>query len=110
MARDYHAEYEARNELARERGFDSYNDERRLSEALRDSPGRMDYFEEVFGTRDWKEVADEGGAAAYYNAFIDPVSAHEARSSDSARAYWFVEVTGDVESFEEWEELYGDDT
>lgn len=43
MPRDYGAEYERRNELAADRGFDSYGDQRAWIESVRDQMGEIGF-------------------------------------------------------------------
>ena len=108
--RDYKAEYQRRQAKARAEGFRSYGQKRKAKERYESEPELR---------RNWQQQADDVPElpvfdpmedprifSAWYSAFYDPVESKR-RDRNSGRAFWFVAVTGQVASFDDWEERYG---
>lgn len=100
-----HAVYERRNELARERGFLSYSQQRREFEYARRSEswqyGQTSYVEQ-YGLPRASNPADIARVRLFYQAFkIAP----DDYSVNGAKARWFVTVEGIME-YDEWRERY----
>lgn len=105
--RDYRAEYARRKELATEQGWRSYSQKRTASERFRDEEDirRRWQHQAVERELDLDPTAEPQDFAAFYRAFYDPKESRR-RDANSARAKWFVEVTGQVASYNVWEERY----
>jgi hypothetical protein len=97
--RNHRAVHARRNELARERGFKSYAEQRKVMEYASDSeeielinpePLRVDRSEDLAMAR------------THYDAFKRNPSDY---GPDSAKAKWFVEYVG-LMSYKEWAEHY----
>jgi hypothetical protein len=105
MARDYSAEYERRNELAQEQGWDSYGEKRHDLE-------RFDAREDL--QERWDKAMDEFGLTDNYqdfHAFMD-IFGGTGEFNDSTAVgdplyEWYVEITGEFTP-EEWAEKYGE--
>lgn len=107
--RDYKAEYQQRQRKAKSEGFKSYAQKRRAKERYEAEPELRRNFQ---GWGDEVEIPifdpmdDPRIFSAWYRAFYDPTESKR-RDKNSARAFWFVAVTGQVASFADWQERYG---
>ncbi len=94
-----------RTELARERGFRSYSEQRKEFEYARRSEswqyGQTSYVEQ-YGMPSARNPADVRRVRLFYQAFkVNP----DDYSAKGAKARWFVEVEGIME-YDEWRERY----
>jgi hypothetical protein len=98
-SRNHRATHARRNELARERGFKSYAEQRKVMEYARDSELVEDINPEPLRS---DNAEDRKLARTYYDAFVTNPNDYGA---DSAKAKWFVEYEG-LLTYKEWTEHY----
>ena len=102
MARDYAAEYERREELAHERGFESYAEERAFREETqfeRELAGSSEEWQERHGG-DWRQDNPQQLAAFYENVLEPQMNGEPPSGMDKHNA---------VAYFIEWEDMDEDD-
>lgn len=109
-ARDYATEYARRKSLAQEQGWKSYSQKRTAHKAIKtDDDIGLSHYVKVEEPAYYATGGDEGGSeavtAAWWRALHDKTDS-KSRSVNSARAYWYVEVTGQVASYGVWQEKY----
>ena len=100
---------ENRNRKAREEGFRSYSQKRRAKERFAQEPElRLNWQRQADDVPDLPLFPEDEPNlfSDWYRAMYDPTESKR-RDRNSARAYWFVVVTGKVASFDDWEERYG---
>lgn len=107
--RNYRAEYERRKAKARTEGFQGYSQKRRAKERFESEPDlRLNWQRRSADVPDQPLFPEDDPEtfALWYRAFYDSKESKR-RDRDSARAQWFVNVTGQVASFDDWQERYG---
>lgn len=99
------ATFQRRNELAKERGFRSYYDQRKQFEYARRSEswqyGQTSYVQH-YGMPRTTNPADIARVRLFYNAFALHPNDYSVRG---AKARWFVEIEG-IMDYDEWRERY----
>lgn len=98
-ARDHKRTIQRRNELARERGYKSYAEQRKIQEA---ATGAFVWENADLGTPSMKNAEDRENLLLFKRAFFDEP---ENYATDGPKAKWFVEVAG-IMTEEEWREHY----
>lgn len=103
--RDHRTTYERRQELARERGFTGYSQQRREFEYARRSEswqyGQTSYVQH-YGMPRASNPADVARVRLFYQAFAMNPNDY---SIGGAKARWFVEIEG-IMDYDEWRERY----
>lgn len=103
-------DYARRNQLRQEKGWRSYSQYRAAQKEhaahpeLRDSSFAWSAADAPSGEGEAGDE-DEELYAAWYRAFRDKKE-RSSKAVDSPKAKWFVEVTGKVPSYNEWEARY----
>ena len=98
-ARNHRTTYQRRNELARERGYKSYSEQRKIQEKAK---GAFVWENADLGDPSMKSSEDRANLLLFKKAFFDEP---ENYATDGPKAKWFVEVAG-IMTEEEWLEHY----
>jgi hypothetical protein len=96
------ATFQRRNELARQRGYASYGQQRRALTLAKESDLFQRWYDEFYGLDTIRDPAYARAVRTYWEGFhVDPND----YSRTSGKARWFVEYE-ELMSYEEWEERY----
>lgn len=96
--------YQRRNERMQAMGWKSYGEMRRTAEKVNRSSNLSDKFAQAEqGKAGSKNASD---LLVFRDAFLNKATSHN-MGRRSAKAKWFVGITGQVATYNEWEELYG---
>lgn len=98
-ARNHRTTYQRRNELARERGYKSYSEQRKIQEKTR---GSFVWENADLGEPSMGNAEDRATLLLFKQAFFDEPDNY---ATDSPKAKWFVEIAGIITQ-EEWLEHY----
>jgi hypothetical protein len=91
--------YARRNQLARDKGFESYSDYRRQTEFASRDPNFRQFVGRVGGS----DAANLDMARLHYQAFkVSP----DDYGPNSAKARWLIDVAGYVRDLDEWRRRY----
>jgi hypothetical protein len=95
--------YQRRNERMQAMGWKSYGEMRRAAERVNRNANLSDKFAQSGGRAGSKTAND---LLVFRDAFLNPKTKGQ-MGRNSAKAKWFVGITGQVATYNEWEELYG---